>query len=338
MPTRTAFLGRAEFVDYLERYARSFAAPVREGVDGARGRAGRVAASGSGPTPGPGAPRNVVIATGHADEPFVPGRGGGRAARRCSSCTPAGTARPRQLPPGGVLVVGAGPSGQQIAAELRRAGRDVVLAVGPPRADARAATAAGTSGTGWTRRAASTRRSPTCRTSATARRSPSLRAQRRERRRAARPGVLPALGVAVTGRLKGFSGRHALFADDLQATVGGAERRMRRVLEKDRPARRRPPEGAAARRRADPCRRAARGAAGARPRGREVSTVIWATGYRRSYPWLNVDVLGADGELVHQRGVTAVSGLYALGLRFQHRRKSHFIGGVGEDASSWPRC
>jgi putative flavoprotein involved in K+ transport len=63
-----------------------------------------------------------------------------------------------------------------------------------------------------------------------------------------------------------------------------------------------------------------------------VSTVIWATGYRRSYPWLNVDVLGADGEIEHDRGVTAVDGLYALGLRFQARRSSHFVGGVGEDA------
>ena len=64
----------------------------------------------------------------------------------------------------------------------------------------------------------------------------------------------------------------------------------------------------------------------------EISTVIWATGYRRSYPWLDVDVLGDDGEIAQTRGVTAVSGLYTLGFRFQHRRKSHFIGGVSDDA------
>jgi len=60
--------------------------------------------------------------------------------------------------------------------------------------------------------------------------------------------------------------------------------------------------------------------------------VIWATGYRRSYPWLDVDILGADGEIAQTRGVTAVSGLYTLGFRFQHQRKSHFIGGVSDDA------
>jgi hypothetical protein len=45
-----------------------------------------------------------------------------------------------------------------------------------------------------------------------------------------------------------------------------------------------------------------------------------------------VNVLGDDGEIVQRRGITPVKGLYALGLKFQHRRKSHFIGGVGDDA------
>jgi putative flavoprotein involved in K+ transport len=61
--------------------------------------------------------------------------------------------------------------------------------------------------------------------------------------------------------------------------------------------------------------------------------VFWATGYRRAYPWLEVDVLGADGEIVHREGVTAAPGLFTLGLRFQRTRKSHFLGGVGEDAA-----
>jgi hypothetical protein len=43
-------------------------------------------------------------------------------------------------------------------------------------------------------------------------------------------------------------------------------------------------------------------------------------------------VFSSDGEIVHREGLTKVSGLYALGLRFQRTRKSHFIGGVGEDA------
>jgi putative flavoprotein involved in K+ transport len=63
-----------------------------------------------------------------------------------------------------------------------------------------------------------------------------------------------------------------------------------------------------------------------------IRTVIWATGYRRAYPWLRVPVLDADGEIVHQGGVTAVPGLYVLGMQFQRRRNSSFIDGVGADA------
>jgi len=63
-----------------------------------------------------------------------------------------------------------------------------------------------------------------------------------------------------------------------------------------------------------------------------ISTVLFATGYRRAYPWLHVPVLDADGELVQRHGVTPVPGLYTLGFRFQRTRSSHFVGGVGEDA------
>lgn len=61
-----------------------------------------------------------------------------------------------------------------------------------------------------------------------------------------------------------------------------------------------------------------------------ISTATW---YRREYPWLHVQVLDADGEIVHRQGVTPAPGLYVLGLKFQRRRASHFIGGVGADAA-----
>ena len=66
---------------------------------------------------------------------------------------------------------------------------------------------------------------------------------------------------------------------------------------------------------------------------RGITSVIWATGHRRAYPWLHVPVLGADGEIRQRRGVTPVPGLYVLGQRFQHVRRSNFIEGVGRDAT-----
>jgi putative flavoprotein involved in K+ transport len=64
----------------------------------------------------------------------------------------------------------------------------------------------------------------------------------------------------------------------------------------------------------------------------QIDTVIWATGYRRAYPWLHVPILDARGEIVHEGGITPQDGLYVLGLNFQRRRNSSFIDGVGDDA------
>ena len=68
---------------------------------------------------------------------------------------------------------------------------------------------------------------------------------------------------------------------------------------------------------------------------RRVGAIVWATGFRRRYPWLRVaGVLDRRGEIVQRRGATRVSGLYTLGLAYQYRRNSHFIGGVGRDAET----
>ena len=64
----------------------------------------------------------------------------------------------------------------------------------------------------------------------------------------------------------------------------------------------------------------------------EVDAVIWATGYRSDYAWIEPPVLGSDGRVQHRRGVTDVPGLYFLGLSWQHTRGSALIGWVKDDA------
>jgi putative flavoprotein involved in K+ transport len=64
----------------------------------------------------------------------------------------------------------------------------------------------------------------------------------------------------------------------------------------------------------------------------EVDAVIWATGYRSDYSWIDAPVLGPDGRLQHRRGVSEVPGLYFLGLTWQHTRGSALIGWVKDDA------
>ena len=61
--------------------------------------------------------------------------------------------------------------------------------------------------------------------------------------------------------------------------------------------------------------------------------MIWATGYRYDFGWIKCAVLDAKGRPIHRRGVTAVPGLYFLGLPRLHKVKSAFLWGVGEDAA-----
>jgi putative flavoprotein involved in K+ transport len=65
----------------------------------------------------------------------------------------------------------------------------------------------------------------------------------------------------------------------------------------------------------------------------EVDAVIWATGYQPDYAWIELPLVGDDGRVRHRRGVTAVSGLYFLGLIWQHTRGSALIGWVRNDAA-----
>ncbi len=67
-------------------------------------------------------------------------------------------------------------------------------------------------------------------------------------------------------------------------------------------------------------------------RSGEIRTIVWATGFRPDYGWLDVPVVDAKGQLRHDGGVVDSPGLYALGLPVLRRRKSTFIYGVEDDA------
>jgi putative flavoprotein involved in K+ transport len=67
---------------------------------------------------------------------------------------------------------------------------------------------------------------------------------------------------------------------------------------------------------------------------RQPDAVVWATGYRPSYPWLHVPVLDATGAPIHAGGITDVPGLAFLGLPWQRNRGSALVGFVGRDAEA----
>jgi putative flavoprotein involved in K+ transport len=68
-------------------------------------------------------------------------------------------------------------------------------------------------------------------------------------------------------------------------------------------------------------------------RSGEISTIVWATGYRPDLSWLHVPVLDRRGRVLHHGGVTACPGLYLIGMPFLRRRKSSLIDGAADDAA-----
>jgi putative flavoprotein involved in K+ transport len=241
--------------------------------------------------------------------------------------------RPADLPDGGVLIVGASASGAQIADELARSGRRVLLAVGKHLRVPRSYR--GRDLFFWLERMGRlAERASEMRDLAAAKRVPSYQLVGRSDGAGVDLAALQARGVQLTGRVTGIDGQRVSFADDLEQSTAHADQRMTRLLDRidayalatglsaeiERAVR---PEPVRVRR-TSPRVHLAHAA---------ISSVIWATGFRRSYPWLQVPgACDRDGELLHSGGVLQVGGLFALGLRFMRRRDSHFIDGVGRDA------
>jgi putative flavoprotein involved in K+ transport len=68
-------------------------------------------------------------------------------------------------------------------------------------------------------------------------------------------------------------------------------------------------------------------------RGGEIRAIVWATGFRPDYSWLDLPVVDGKGQLLHQGGVASSPGLYALGLPVLRRRRSTFMCGIEDDAA-----
>jgi putative flavoprotein involved in K+ transport len=64
----------------------------------------------------------------------------------------------------------------------------------------------------------------------------------------------------------------------------------------------------------------------------DVANVVWSTGYRAVFDWVDLDVFDQDGQPVHHRGITAERGLYFIGLFFLTSLASSLVGGVARDA------
>ncbi|MEC9343983.1 MAG: NAD(P)/FAD-dependent oxidoreductase [Pseudomonadota bacterium] len=320
------FMTFGEVAGMLSRYAASFDAPLLAGADVRRvrrqGRRYRVASS-----RGDFLADAVVIATGHCQQPFIPRVAAGLDPD-IGQLAAGDYVRAGRLAPGGVLVVGASASGVQIAEDLALHGRDVILAAGshtrlPRRYRGRDIM--------WWLDRSGILDDSTMGSEDISR--PSLQLAGCRSDHAPDLPTLKALGVRLAGRAIAFEGRNAVFADDLAGNCAAADRRMRRTLMRIE-AMHLPDmidgEGGVC---PPPAFLPEGGVRKADLSAENIATVIWATGYRRSYPWLDVPVLDSTGEIRQFGGITAVGGLYVIGLNAMRCRKSSFIDGVGRDAT-----
>jgi putative flavoprotein involved in K+ transport len=322
------YMSAAGLASRIDRYGRSFGAPVltHTTVTAVRPALGGFTVE---TDHGPIGSSVVVIAAGANGNPAVPASSASvpRAVQQVHTLH---YRRPDQLGPR-ILVVGASASGVQIADELVRAGREVTIAVGDhvrvPR----------------TYRGHDIHRwmdllgvfdEPyyAVEDLARARRLPSAQLVGTTERRSLGLRELQLGGVRVLGRLVASTEKKAQFSGSLANFLRSADLKQSRLLDRVDELVALGPLGDGV---TDPDRPEPTpipSAVNDLPWS-EFDSVVWATGFRVHYPWLDPVFLDGRGRLVHDGGVMAHPGMYVLGLRFLRRRSSAFLYGLEPDAS-----
>lgn len=323
------FPGKEEVAAYLEAYAGMLKAPIRTGVEVLRarrldGREGFLAETSAGEIEA----KRIVAATGPFQKPIMPGivpQGAG-----VEQLHSAQYRNPAQLRDGGVLVVGAGSSGGQIADELNRAGRKTYLSVGPH--DRPPRRYRGRDFVWWlgvlgkwdmTTPPEGAEHVTISVTGARGGHTVDFR-------------ELAEQGATLVGRTEAFEDGRLRFAGDLRDNIAAGDANYLSVLDEA--------DAYIARNGLDLPAEPEAKVIGAEPecvasplaeldlRAAEISTIIWATGFGVDYGWLEADTFDAQGRPLHQRGVSREPGVYFLGLPWQSRRGSSFLWGVWHDA------
>ena len=325
------FMTMGEVIAFISRFALVSAAPVRTQTTVTSVKAideGYHVAT----TTGDLRCRSVVVASGACNVATVPAV---RAAMPPSiACVTALDYRnPAQLPDGGVLVVGASATGVQLADEIHRSGRPVTLAVGEhvrlPR------TYRGRDVLWWMDASGVwNQRYDEIEDLTRARSLPSPQLVGTPERTTLDLNALGAAGVEIVGRLAAVRNGRAQFSGSLRNQFALADLKMNRLLDTfDEWARVHSREAdVGPLERFEPTRAPARSRLDLDLQSGEIRSIVWATGFRPDYSWLDVPVLDRKGYLRHDGGVVDAPGLYAIGLPVLRRRKSSFIHGAEDDA------
>ena len=320
-----------EVVDFIAGYAKAIAAPVRTHTT-----VTAVQAEESGycvrTDRGDWHCRTLVLASGACNVARLPAFAA-RVPASVATLTAQSYRNPAQVADGGVLVVGASSSGTQIAHELQRAGRAVTLAAGE---HIRAPRVYRGKDLEWWMDAAGVldERYDQVDDVARARRVPSLQLAGTPDRSTLDLNALTDIGVRLTGRLAGILDGKAQFAGSLRNMCAMSDLKMGRLLDLiDEWAQRNglddtvePPD------RLPPTRVEEAPPLGMNLAKDGIKTIVWATGYRADYSWLELPVLDRKGYVTHDGGIVSAPGVYLMGMQFLRRRKSALIDGAGDDA------
>jgi len=320
-----------ETIAFLERYAQGISAPVRTHT-----RVSSVGKADDGyqvaTDQGGWQCRSVVLATGACNLASVP-KVADALPPEIRTLTAAEYRNPSQLEHGGVLVVGASASGTQIAEEVHRSGRQVTIAVGE---HIRAPRLYRGRDIKWWMDAAGVLddRYDEIDDIDRARNVPSLQLAGSTDRRTVDLNRLTDQGVRLVGRLAGVADGKAQFSGSLLNQCALSDLKMNRLLERiDAWATEHGLDGDV-----DPPHRFEPTRVEGSPpllidlRRGDFRTVVWATGFRPDYSWLDVPVLDRKGRIRHDGGVVESPGLYLMGIPFLRRRKSSLIDGAAADA------
>ncbi|MDN4129565.1 flavin-containing monooxygenase [Pantoea ananatis] len=324
-----SFVPKEQIADYFEAYAQHIKAPVKTGVEviSVAPRAGR---SGFDVLTSEGllVAQRVVVATGPFQKPIIPAIAPTDAG--FTQLHSADYRNPQQLPEGGVLVIGAGSSGVQIADELQRAGKDVWLSVGPHDRPPRRYRNRdfcwwlGVLGL-WDAAASQPGKEHVTIAVSGARGGHTVDFRR-----------LAEQGINLVGLTERFSGDVVTFKPDLAQNIASGDENYLSLLDAaDAWVKRHGldlPEDPAARAFLPDPESVSHPVQSLNLVRAGITTLIWATGYATDYSWLKVNAFDEKRRPVHQRGVSTESGLYFLGLPWQSRRGSSFIWGVWHDA------
>ena len=275
--------------------------------------------------------QTVVLASGAFNVPRVPAVAEAVPAS-VRTLTPMEYRNPTELAEGGVLVVGASATGVQIAHEIRRSGRSVTLAVGEHVRGPRMYRGRDIH---WWMEAAGVldERYDEVDDIVRARHVPSMQLAGSPERATFDLNSLTAIGVKLVGRLAGIRDGRAQLSGSLRNKCELADLKLDRLLDAiDEWATANGMDSETPPHRFEPTvvpdlptldLDLANGA---------IETIIWATGFRPDYSWLDVDVLDQKGTVRHDGGVVDSPGMYLIGAPFLRRRKSSFIDGACDDA------